>query len=119
LSDVEEHRVENENRPGRAGAALVVAAGLTALTAGSAAAGSAQNGVRHVLLISVDGLNVPIVVAGASAVDTENGGLLVNRPVETTQIAPTILRLLGLNPAALPAVRIEHTAVLPGVEEGR
>jgi Type I phosphodiesterase / nucleotide pyrophosphatase len=63
--------------------------------------------------------NVPIVVAGASAVDTENGGLLVNRPVETTQIAPTILRLLGLNPGALQAVRIEHTAVLPGVEEGR
>ncbi len=35
-------------------------------------------------------------------------------PVETTQIAPTILRLLGLNPFALQAVRVEHTRVLPG-----
>ena len=32
---------------------------------------------------------------------------------ETTQIVPTILRLLGLNPRALQAVRIEHTPVLP------
>jgi hypothetical protein len=36
-------------------------------------------------------------------------------PVETTQIAPTILRLLGLNPDELQAVRIEHTQVLPGL----
>jgi len=36
-------------------------------------------------------------------------------PVETTQIAPTILALLGLNPGALQAVRIEHTRVLPGL----
>jgi hypothetical protein len=35
--------------------------------------------------------------------------------VETTEIAPTILKLLGLNPADLQAVRIEHTAVLPGL----
>jgi len=35
--------------------------------------------------------------------------------VETTQIAPTILKLLGLNPSALQAVRIEHTPVLPGL----
>jgi hypothetical protein len=33
--------------------------------------------------------------------------------VETTQIAPAILRLLGLSPRALQAVRIEHTPVLP------
>jgi hypothetical protein len=36
--------------------------------------------------------------------------------VLTTQIAPTILRLLGLNPQDLQAVRIEHTAVLPAVQ---
>jgi arylsulfatase A-like enzyme len=41
-------------------------------------------------------------------------GHRVGAPVETTQIAPTILRLLGLNPRALQAVRIEHTPVLPG-----
>jgi hypothetical protein len=41
-------------------------------------------------------------------------GLTVGAPVETTHIASTILRLLGLNPRALQAVRIEHTQVLPG-----
>ncbi len=35
--------------------------------------------------------------------------------VETTQIAPTILDLLGLNPNALEAVQIEGTRVLPGI----
>jgi hypothetical protein len=34
------------------------------------------------------------------------------RPVETTQIAPTILRLLGLDPSGLQAARIEHTEAL-------
>jgi hypothetical protein len=33
-------------------------------------------------------------------------------PVETTQVAPTILTLLGLAPRALRAVRIEHTHTL-------
>ncbi len=37
-----------------------------------------------------------------------------SRWVETTQVAPTILQLLGLDPDALRAVRLEHTAVLPG-----
>jgi hypothetical protein len=37
----------------------------------------------------------------------------VNSPVETTQIAPTILKLLGLDPEALQAVQAEDTAVLP------
>ncbi|KAG0366335.1 type I phosphodiesterase/nucleotide pyrophosphatase [Gamsiella multidivaricata] len=34
-------------------------------------------------------------------------------PVKTTQIAPTILRLLDLNPAELEAVQIEGTCALP------
>ena len=38
----------------------------------------------------------------------------VNQAVETTQIAPTILQLLGINPRSLEAVRVEHTEVLPG-----
>jgi hypothetical protein len=37
----------------------------------------------------------------------------VTSPVETTQIAPTILRLLGLDPNQLKAVQKEHTAALP------
>lgn len=36
-------------------------------------------------------------------------------PVSTTQIAPTILRALGLRPRELQAVRQEHTPTLPGL----
>ena len=42
----------------------------------------------------------------------------ITSPVETMQIAPTILQVLGLNPNALDAVRIEHTGVLPGLNFG-
>jgi hypothetical protein len=35
-----------------------------------------------------------------------------NGRVETTQIAPTILQLLGLDPDVLQAVQIEHTRAL-------
>ena len=40
---------------------------------------------------------------------------VIRRPVQTTQIAPTILKELGLNPNALQAVRMEHTRVLPAL----
>ena len=56
-----------------------------------------------------DDRNVPIVIAGAHVVH----GLIVTSEVETTQLAPSILRLLGLEPNQLDAVRAEHTAVLP------
>jgi arylsulfatase A-like enzyme len=39
----------------------------------------------------------------------------VTSPVATTQIAPTILNALGLDPDELEAVRIEHTEALPGL----
>ena len=55
-----------------------------------------------------DDRNVALVVSG--------GGVhpgVKSAAVQTTQIAPTILRLLGLNPNALRAVRAEHTRVLP------
>ena len=42
-------------------------------------------------------------------------GSTISTPVETTQIAPTILTLLGLDPNQLQAVQIEHTQVLPGI----
>ncbi len=42
-------------------------------------------------------------------------GTTIGAQVKITQIAPTILALLGLNPQALQAVRIEHTQVLPGL----
>ncbi|HEX4705642.1 MAG TPA: alkaline phosphatase family protein [Pseudonocardiaceae bacterium] len=59
--------------------------------------------------------NVPLVITSASAVDRDDSGRVIDRPVHTIQIAPTILRLLGLDPDALQAVRIQHTAVLPGL----
>jgi predicted AlkP superfamily pyrophosphatase or phosphodiesterase len=52
--------------------------------------------------------NVPILVAWPGA----QGGTAVTKPVETTQIAPTILKLLGLNPQELQAVQIEGTQPL-------
>ena len=36
-------------------------------------------------------------------------------PVQTAQLAPTILKALGLNPLSLEAVKLEHTDVLPGL----
>jgi arylsulfatase A-like enzyme len=41
-------------------------------------------------------------------------GQTIRVPVQTTQIAPTILRAMGLDPNALEAVRMEATPVLPG-----
>jgi hypothetical protein len=56
-------------------------------------------------------LSIPIlVVLPGQRHGTTNGA-----PVKIIQIAPTILALLGLNPMALEAVRIEHTPLLPGV----
>jgi hypothetical protein len=78
--------------------------------------------------------NYGVVYTGSLKKQSEHGGfahddtnvmLLVSNPsikartdtsfVETDQVAPTILQLLGLNPAALDAVRIEGTPVLPGL----
>ncbi len=43
----------------------------------------------------------------------------ITAPVETIQIAPTILTALGLEPNKLDAVRKEGTGVLPGISFGR
>jgi hypothetical protein len=56
----------------------------------------------------VEDRHVPILVMGSGF-----GRMTVGAPVETTQIAPTILRQLGLSPWRLQAVRMQHTAVLP------
>jgi arylsulfatase A-like enzyme len=76
--------------------------------------------------------NVGVVYTGNLKKQSEHGGyawddtnvmLLVSNPdlkartvhsfVETAQVAPTILGMLGLNPDALDAVRQEGTPVLP------
>jgi len=72
------------------------------------------------------------IYTGSSKKDAEHGGFsfgdthvglivanpelssrVVKTPVATSQVAPSILRALGLNPAALHAVQKEGTAVLP------
>jgi arylsulfatase A-like enzyme len=40
----------------------------------------------------------------------------VTTPVETMQVAPTILKALGLDPNSLQSVVEEGTAVLPGTQ---
>jgi hypothetical protein len=81
--------------------------------------------------------NVGVVYTGSSKKQAEHGGfanddtkvmLLVSNPsikqstsyqfVETKQVAPTILRILGLDPNKLDAVQKERTAVLPGLSFG-
>lgn len=42
----------------------------------------------------------------------------VKGPVETAQVAPTILQALGLDPSDLQAVRKDGTTVLPGLDLG-
>jgi len=78
--------------------------------------------------------NVGVTYSGSHAKQAEHGGfahddtnvvMLLSNPkfksstvrasVGTAQVAPTILKALGLNPALLDAVRAEGTPVLPGV----
>jgi hypothetical protein len=82
--------------------------------------------------------NVGVVYTGGDKKQSEHGGyawddtnvmLLVSNPhlrpktlhsfVETAQVAPTILQLLGLDPDALDVVREEGTPVLPGLDRDR
>lgn len=79
--------------------------------------------------------NVGVVYTGGLKKQSEHGGyawddtnvmLLVSNPriqpktihsfVETAQVAPTILELLGFDPSSLDAVRAEGTPVLPAVQ---
>ena len=79
--------------------------------------------------------NVGVVYTGGTKKLAEHGGFahddttvmmlvarpgmppsIINSPVETAQVAPTILALLGLNPNSLIAVQKEGTQVLPGIQ---
>ncbi len=59
---------------------------------------------------SHDDTNVMILVSNPGI-----AGSVVTTPVQTAQIAPTILRALGLNPGSLQAVKLQGTQVLPGI----
>jgi arylsulfatase A-like enzyme len=58
-----------------------------------------------------DDVNVMLLVSNPSLTPR-----IVSSPVETVQVAPTILRALGLDPNALDGVRIEGTGVLPDLK---
>ena len=79
--------------------------------------------------------NVGVTYSGSTAKQAEHGGfshddtnvvLLLSFPtfkpktvstiVGTAQVAPTILKALGMNPTALSAVKVEGTPVLPAVQ---
>ena len=78
--------------------------------------------------------NVGVIYTGGTSKVAEHGGfayddrnvvLIVSNPkfkastfndqVETRQIAPTIVKALGLDPTLLNAVQTEHTETLPGL----
>ena len=54
--------------------------------------------------------NVAILIANPGLTPST-----IKSPVETTQIAPTILEALGVNPQRLKAVQMEQTVDLPGL----
>jgi hypothetical protein len=107
--------------------------GLVKLYAGRAAAryfGVPVSDPRHLNVWGV--VKVGVVYTSGTAKIAEHGGAnpadrdvplvvgapgvphrVINQAVETTQIAPTIVKLLGLNPNKLQAVRKEGTKVLP------
>ncbi|MEY9872849.1 hypothetical protein ABH931_002326 [Streptacidiphilus sp. MAP12-33] len=64
----------------------------------------AEHGGAH-----ADDLDVPLVISGAFAPRQ----VVDNQAVQTKQIAPTILALLGLDPTALVAVHKDGTQLLP------
>jgi hypothetical protein len=57
-----------------------------------------------------DDVHVPLLVSNPAIAPTS-----LSIQVSTTQIAPTILMALGLNPMALQAVQVEGTLPLPGL----
>ncbi len=71
----------------------------------------------HVALVVNDTVppSLPIQAASIKAAAAPvPGGSVVTTPVTTTQIAPTILTTLGLDPAKLDGVAAEGTKALPG-----
>ncbi|HVP69416.1 MAG TPA: alkaline phosphatase family protein [Anaeromyxobacteraceae bacterium] len=59
-----------------------------------------------------DDTDVALLVVGPWC----RGGHKVQNPVSTTQVAPTILKALGISPSELQAVKMERTPALPGLE---
>ncbi|HEX9316723.1 MAG TPA: phosphodiesterase, partial [Actinomycetota bacterium] len=62
---------------------------------------------------SRDDTHVALIVVNGARLTGNGGGNVVDDRVTTSQVAPTVLAALGLNPGKLDAARIEHTQVLP------
>ena len=60
--------------------------------------------------------HVPLIVEGGSTNGVPINPGTIRAAVTTTQIAPTILELLNLDPNALQAVRLENVGVLAGIK---
>lgn len=126
----------NEAEPTKKGPAVTVgASGLVKIYAGQQAAnyfGVSASDPRHPDLWGI--VQQGVVYTGGAKKIAEHGGAntpdravalvvdapgvsprMVKSPVETTQIAPTILQLLGFSPEELQGVREEGTQVLPKV----
>ena len=67
--------------------------------------------------LSEDDTHVAMLVVAGDEDSRPQSGRTIAAHVQTTQIAPSILKFLGLDPQALEAVRMEHTEVLPGLGE--
>jgi hypothetical protein len=83
---------------------IIVAPNVGVTYSGSTTTIGDHGGFAH------DDTNVMLLVANPSFT-----ARTVSAPTATTQVAPTIVKALGLDPKALDAVRAEGTAVLPEV----
>jgi hypothetical protein len=61
---------------------------------------------------AADDTHVALLVVNGTA-EHDRDDRVQSEPVRTTQIAPTMLRFLGLRPEALEPVQLEHTQPLP------
>ena len=83
---------------------IIVAPNVGVTYTGSSAKLMEHGGFSH------DDTNVMMLVSNAKLASGS-----VHAAVETNQVAPTILKELGLDPNSLDGVRLEGTAVLPGL----
>jgi hypothetical protein len=63
--------------------------------------------------------NLPRPLVQVSRAEVQSALFVRQAPVATSQVAPTILQALHIEPEALNSLRVEHTAVLPGIWDNR
>ena len=80
---------------------------------GTVYTGSSKKNAEHGGLSSGD-TNVGLIVSNPRL-----PAVVLKTPVITSQVAPTILQVLDIEPEALKPVRVEHTPVLPGMWDNR